>query len=309
MFREDFVGPYRASAALGALVGPYGLREVGRLLEAMKERGPSTVLIRGETGSGKELLAREVASRLGRAKRYVAVNVAGIAEGVFESQLFGHVAGAFSGAGKASKGLVVSHDGGAVFLDELGELAMGLQAKLLRLVEQGEVLPVGASAPVTVDVALIAATNAPLERMVAEGRFRQDLLARLEPWTLSLPPLWARREDVFAIAQALAPSIGIALSPDRCEVEAVERLLLEGWPTNVRGLVAALTKVRAIDPEAGLRLWALEKVLGPVRRAAPGEVDEAAALEAVEACGGNESEAARVLGISRGRLRRLTGKA
>ena len=167
----------------------------------------------------------------------------------------------------------------------------------------------GANEPVTVDVLLIAATNRELEEMVAAGTFRRDLLARLESAVLELPPLRHRVEDVYAIARALADRAGMDLSPPACEVEAVERLLLDPWPSNARGLGATLTKVRALDKEPGLHLWSVEKVLGPApsSRRQDGLTEERV-QEALAACDGNESQAARALGISRGKLRRLLGK-
>lgn len=309
VYRDALTGPLAPAEPLGEMVGPYGLREVANTLATLESHPPTNVLVVGETGTGKELAARAVAEAFGRGGRYAAVNVAGVAAGVFESQLFGHVAGAFSGAGKASKGIVATHEGGAVFLDELGELPLELQPKLLRLLENREILPVGANEPVTVDVLLIAATNRELEEMVAAGTFRRDLLARLESAVLELPPLRHRVEDVYAIARALADRAGMDLSPPACEVEAVERLLLDPWPSNARGLGATLTKVRALDKEPGLHLWSVEKVLGPApsSRRQDGLTEERV-QEALAACDGNESQAARALGISRGKLRRLLGK-
>lgn len=309
VYREALTGPLAPAEPLGEMVGPYGLRAVANTLATLAEHPPSNVLVVGETGTGKELAARTVAEAFERGTRYAAVNVAGVAAGVFESQLFGHVAGAFSGAGRASKGIIATHEGGAVFLDELGELPLELQPKLLRLLENREILPVGANEPVRVDLLLVAATNRDLEEMVAQGSFRRDLLARLEGAVLELPPLRHRVEDIYAIARAMAPSVGMDLSPDACEVEAVERLLLDPWPSNVRGLASTLTKVRALDKERGLHLWSVDKVLGPVpsSRREDGLTAERV-QEALDACDGNESQTARALGISRGKLRRLLGK-
>jgi hypothetical protein len=311
VYRERLYGPREAAAPLGEMVGPFGLRSVAAELAALERLAPRNVLIEGETGTGKELLARAVAARLGRSRPFAAVNMAALPASLFESQLFGHVAGAFSDARQPAKGIVAAHDGGTVFLDELGELPVDLQPKLLRLLETRELLPVGAERPTAVDVLFVAATNRELAALVERGAFRRDLFARLALARLSLPPLRDRREDVPAIARALAPGLGVTLADP--EIEAVERLMLDDWPENVRGLMAALSRVAALDPEPGLRLWAIDKALGGTRsagaQAASGpDVGEAEVRAALHANGGNESEAARTLGISRGKLRRLLQK-
>ncbi|MEQ9324985.1 MAG: FHA domain-containing protein, partial [Polyangiaceae bacterium] len=237
VYRGSLLGVREPAAPVGGLVGPFGLRGVKANMEALARREPRNVLLEGETGTGKELAASALAAAFGRAHAFAPVNVAGVASGVFESQLFGHEAGAFSGATQASQGVVPAHDGGVVFLDEIGELSLELQPKLLRLLENREELPVGAERPVIVDVCILAATNRHLEEMVEQGAFRRDLLARLSMARLRLPPLRHRVEDVFAIAQAVAPRVRLELPPAACEVEAVERLLLERWETNVRGLL------------------------------------------------------------------------
>jgi DNA-binding NtrC family response regulator len=255
VYRDEFEGDVAAGAPIGELVGPFGLGAIENALRALKRNPPPNILIEGETGTGKELAATALAHRLRPGRPYVPVNVAGVASGVFESQLFGHVAGAFSDARRPSKGLVATHEGGVVFLDEIGELPLELQPKLLRLLENREVLPVGAERPHKVDVLIIAATNRSLAELVEQGRFRRDLHARLSTAVIRLPALRERAADLFAIAQAVAPRCGLALdaADPHVEVEAVERLLLEPWPNNVRGLVAALTAIAAIDSEPGLR--------------------------------------------------------
>ena len=307
--RQGLLGSFEPAAPLGELVGPYGLRAVAQAVAGLGRDRPGNVLLEGESGVGKELAARVVAAALGRAEPFAAVNVAGVAAGVFESQMFGHVAGAFSGArGGGAPGIVAAHDGGTLFLDEIGELAQELQPKLLRLLENRELLPVGAERALRVDVLCIAATNRNLEAMVEGGTFRHDLLARLAMARLELPPLRARREDLFAVATALAQRARSELSPERSEVEAVERLLLEPWPGNVRQLDATLGAIRRLDGEPGLRLWALDETLGRTGAPQPGltaEVVEAA----IEAADGNVTAAAAELGVSRGKLLRLRRRA
>ena len=297
--REPFDGELEPAPPIGELVGPFGLRAVARALSGLSQSASDNVLVEGETGVGKELVARAVARALGRETPFAAVNVAGVASGVFESQMFGHVAGAFSGAGNASPGIARAHHGGTLFLDEIGELDRELQAKLLRLLENREVLPVGADRPVQVDVLVVAATNRDLEEMVEEGSFRRDLFTRLAKARIALPPLRDRPEDLFSIAQVLAP-----LAREDVEVEALERLMLEPWPGNVRELAAVLSATRRVDPAPGLRLWALESVLGKARTQKVAltqqTIDAAIAAE-----GGNVTAAAARLGVSRGKLLRL----
>ena len=304
VFREELLGELEVSEPIGGLVGPYGLRSVTEALRGLSRDPPKTVLVEGETGVGKELVARAVAAALGRSQPFAAINVAALAPSVFESHVFGHVAGAFSGARADEAGIVRALDGGTLFLDEIGELALELQAKLLRTIENGEVLPVGARRPVRVDVSFVAATNRALGEMVERGAFRRDLLARLAMVSIRIPPLRERREDVFAIAGALARRSGAPLDADHVEVEAVERLVLEPWASNVRGLDAALAAVRRIDAQPGLRLWALEEVLG-ARRADGGALTARAVQTAIEAAAGNVTAAAAKLGVSRGKLLRM----
>lgn len=308
VYRSSFSGAVEPDEPLGDMVGPYGLRRVARALTAFGEIRPSNVLIHGETGTGKELLARAVAQRLDRDDPYVAVNVAGVAAGVFESQLFGHVAGAFSDARQASKGVVQHHDGGAIFLDEIGELPLGLQPKLLRLLENREVLPVGADRPSTVDVLVIAATNRNLEQMAEEATFRRDLYARLAEAHIALPPLRERIEDMYAIASHILVDQSGPIDPESIEVEAIERMMLHSWPNNMRGLIALFRQIRAVDPQPGIRKWAVDDVLGNLDTPASGQLSRALVDEALAACGGNETQAARRLGVTRGKLRRFLNR-
>lgn len=304
VFREQLTGSFEPAPPIGGLIGPFGLRSVSEPLAGLASSPPSNVLVEGETGVGKELVARATATALGRAAPFAAINVAGIARGVFDSHLFGHVAGAFSDARTASPGIVVAHDGGTIFLDEIGELDLDLQAKLLRLLENREVLPVGAQRPIHVNVLVVAATNQNLEAMIERGAFRRDLFARLAMARIRIPALRERREDIFHVASELARRAGFALSVEDVEVEALERLLLEPWPGNVRELDAALGSARRLDSKPGLRLWALEEMLGDLRRHKPPLTQESVDA-AVEAAGGNVTAAASKLGVSRGKLLRL----
>jgi len=304
VYRPALIGSFDPSPPLGALVGPFGLRAVTSEIAGFARGQGRIVLVEGETGVGKELVAHVIASALGRDKPFAAVNVASRARGVFESQLFGHVAGAFSDARSATPGLVVAHDRGTLFLDEIGELDLDLQAKLLRLIENREVLPVGASRSIRVDILLIAATHRNLEEMVARGTFRRDLFARLAMARITVPPLRERSEDILSVARAVATRLGDELPVDSIEVEAMERLLLERWPNNVRELEAALAASRRVDPLPGLRRWALDKVLGEAASSRPVLTGEALDV-ALRAAQGNVSAAASSLGVSRGKVLRL----
>ena len=222
-------------------------------------RRATSVLILGETGVGKELVAEQLHQQSGRRGRLVTVNCAAIAEGVAESELFGHAAGAFTGASARSDGLFAAAHGGTLFLDEIGELAPVLQAKLLRALELGEIRPVGGSDPRRVDVRIVAATHRDLRADVQGDGFRADLLARLAGWTIEIPPLRARREDILRLADGLMTghSLWRPIAPS-----AAEALLLHDWPYNVRELRQTLhaAVVRAQRADA-LRLEHLPDAL------------------------------------------------
>jgi MoxR-like ATPase len=304
VYREHLRGPLEPAPPVGELVGPFGLRAVAHQIGALADGPVKNVLIEGETGVGKELAARAVAAAVGRPAPYAAINVAGMAKGVFEAQMFGHVAGAYSGARDAAPGIVVAHAGGTLFLDEIGELDLDLQVKLLRLLDNREVLPVGADRAVAADVVVVAATNRNLEEMVEAGTFRRDLFTRLAMARIRIPALRDRAEDVFAVAQKLLARSGARLPAGEVEIEAVERLLLEPWPGNVRELDAALAEARRADPDPGLRLWALEEVLGEHKPDAKSALTTEVVEAAIAAAGGNVSAAAAQLGVSRGKLLR-----
>ena len=204
-------------------------------------RSAVPVVIGGETGTGKELVARAVHQLSGRAGQFIAVNCGAIAETLLESLLFGHRKGAFSGATESRPGLVRAADGGTLFLDEIADLPASSQAALLRVLQEREVLAVGETNPVKVDVRIVAATHQNLEAAVAANRFRADLLARISGFTVKVPPLRWRREDLGLLLAALL----LRLAPERAAAvsftpEAGRALLRHRWPLNVRELEKCL---------------------------------------------------------------------
>lgn len=199
----------------------------------------ATVLVTGETGTGKEVFAQAIHQNSARAKRsFVAVNCSAFSKELLESELFGHRAGAFTGAVKDKKGLFEEASGGTIFLDEIGEMAFDLQAKLLRVIESGEFIKVGETRPTKVDVRIVAATNRDLKQEIAEGRFREDLYYRLSVFRIHLPPLRERPEDIEAYVRMFAGRFGMKMGRrvEHIEPEYLERLRLHGWPGNVREL-------------------------------------------------------------------------
>jgi sigma-54 dependent transcriptional regulator, acetoin dehydrogenase operon transcriptional activator AcoR len=212
------------------------------------------VLVLGETGAGKEVIAREIHRRSGRTGAFIAVNCAAISPLLAESEFFGHVPGAFTGATRAAEGLFAAAEGGTLFLDEIGELPIDLQPKLLRALANAEIRAVGASVARRVDVRIVAATLRDLDGSVAADSFRADLLNRLSGWQLKVPALRQRREDIVAIAAGiLARRQAPALSAD-----AGEALVLHDWPGNVRELervlAAALIRASNAPPKSELGL-------------------------------------------------------
>jgi DNA-binding NtrC family response regulator len=295
-------------------------------LAASAAASGSTVLITGESGTGKELVARLVHARSRRAAEpLVPFNCAACPAEMIESTLFGHRRGAFTGAHAAHAGLVREADGGTFFLDELGELPLSLQAKLLRFLQEGEVLPLGESRPVRVDVRIVAATNRDLEREAREGRFREDLYHRLNVIRLQVSPLRDRRDEIPPLARHLVRRIGerLALPAAELAAGALGPLLAHDWPGNVRELANALERALALYGPRITRESIAAALDGPSRPApAPpcfGSEDSRAAAPTLEEAmrafehtlidsalresAGNRSRAAAKLGVSLQRLR------
>jgi DNA-binding NtrC family response regulator len=288
------------------------------VVETMSRVGPSdaNVLITGEHGTGKEVVAQtlhRLSSRAGRA--LVAVNTGALPEGTFESELFGHVKGAFTDARTDRIGRFELANGGTLFLDEIANIPVRQQAKLLRVLETGEMERVGSSKTQRMNVRMLSATNADLHSECAAGRFREDLLFRLNTVEIHLPPLRERREDIPTLAAHFLArhAARYRRALQGFEPAALQTMLQYGWPGNVRELDHTIE--RAVLMARGERIEAADFGLGGPRGAAP-NLDEMS-LEAVEAilirkalarAGGNVSHAAEALGLSRGALYRRMDK-
>ena len=295
------------------------MRTLRRLVDRVAV-SEASVLIRGETGTGKEVVARAIHSRSPRAgKPFVALSCAALPEALLESELFGHVRGAFTGANERRPGLFLQATGGTLFLDEIGEMPMALQVKLLRVLQERSVRPVGGDREVPIDVRILSATHRELEEAIAEGRFREDLWFRLNVIQLDIPPLRDRGHDVLALAQRFVQEFAQrsggtvrGISP-----EAARRLLAWSWPGNVRELrncierAVALTtreeigvedlppRVREIATQPGSTAVLTAGVLEPLA-----ELERRHVLHVLDAVGGRRGEAARILGLDRKTLYR-----
>jgi two-component system response regulator HydG len=273
------------------------------------------VAVLGETGTGKEVVARVLHANSSRAKQpFVAVNVAALPAELLESELFGHGKGAFTGAAQSRRGLFEAADKGTLFLDEIGEMPPPLQAKLLRVLQDGEVRRVGETQPFAVDVRIICATHRDLGELVKSGQFREDLFYRLKVLSLTVPPLRERRDDLLPLAhQLLREELATARG---FTAEAKARLLAYSWPGNVRELQNAVKHGAALAESPEVDEQDLPSELQQDARRVEGyfaapkpltcrtlaEVEREHILFALEVSGGSQSEAARLLGIARNTL-------
>ncbi len=279
---------------------------------AMRVTGvDSPLLVLGESGSGKELIARAVHNHSPRSQApFLALNCAALTETLLESQLFGHVKGAFTGAVRAQQGLLAAAAGGSLFLDEVGELSPALQAKLLRVLQQGEYLPVGATRTQQADVRFIAATNKNLEQEVIVGHFRKDLFYRLNVICLELPSLRSRREDIDPLIKHFLCKMAKRLNqpPKQVSAEVLQVLRNYDWPGNVRELENIIERCVVLSRATTLTLDLLPSKFRLLELQPGGELLPSFSLRAaenlqvqraLEETSWNKSRAAQLLGVTR----------
>ncbi len=300
-----------------------------KLLEMVEQVAPTqaTILITGESGTGKEVIANAIHANSNRRQApFIKINCAALTETLLESELFGHEKGAFTGADRRREGKFVQADGGSIFLDEVSEMSPAMQVKLLRVLQERELTRVGGSEVMKVDVRVIAASNKDLKKEIQQGRFREDLFYRLNVVALTVPPLRERPEDIPLMAQHF---LGVfaeknAKSIKGFTAQAMQKLMHYTWPGNVRELMntveraVVLSRTDTVDADELVFPMADQgpgSVAAPEYPAAGGqqslsleEVEKRSILEALAAAGGNKSEAARRLDITRKTLRKKLEK-
>jgi DNA-binding NtrC family response regulator len=289
-------------------------RAMARVLDVVRQVSPaeSTVLITGESGTGKELIAREIHRHsLRRNAPFVVVDCGALVETLFESELFGHVKGSFTGAHETKHGRFEVADGGTIFLDEISNISLNIQAKLLRVIQEREVTRIGSSRPIKVDVRILAATNEKLEDLVRKGKFREDLFYRLSVVPIHLPPLKERREDIPLLIEHFLQKYNKRAKKNVTSVtsRAIKALQDYDWPGNIRELentverAVVLSKTDVIELEDLVYhgISAGSQSLGPVdgRFRTLEEVEKEYIRAVLRAQYGNKSKAAEILGIDR----------
>lgn len=319
--RHELARSRAAKYSLNTFIGATdAVRDLKRRARRAAERDVP-VLITGETGVGKELLAHGIHAASARAgKPMVRINVSAIPEGLLEGELFGAAPGAYTGADrKGREGKIKLADGGTLFLDEIGDMPAQLQTKLLRVLQEQEIEPLGANTVIPVDVRVISATSRDLKAMVEDGSFRADLFYRLNVLPLAAPPLRERLDDLPLLCDMLLDDMAHREggTPRAVSASAVRRLAAHAWPGNVRELRNVLEQAAAATEDEILEAEVFEALLPPAEAVAPvaaqaavsgsvrplrevlAEVERAAIRQALEETGGNRSQAAKLLGISR----------
>jgi two-component system response regulator HydG len=295
------------------------MRDVVELIERVAS-SDVTVLVTGESGTGKEVVARAIHAHGRRAERpFVAINCAAMPEALLESELFGHIRGAFTDAKATKDGLFVRADGGTILLDEIGDMPLALQPKLLRVLQERSVRPLGGNTEIPIDVRIVAATNRDLESAIEEGRFREDLFYRINVVNLRLPPLRARGGDVLTLAQHFVGQLAGRAQKNVTGIAppAAERLLAYAWPGNVRELQNCIERAVALarfehiavdDLPEKIRDYRRSHVLvaadDPSELVPMDDVERRYVLRVMEAVDYNKTAAARILGFDRKRLYR-----
>jgi len=279
----------------------------------------ANILVLGESGTGKELIAAALHNNsLRQGRQFVSLNCAALTDTLLESQLFGHLRGAFTGAIANQKGMLEEADGGTLFLDEIGDVSPAVQAKLLRVIQERDFIPVGSTRPKKVDVRFVAATNKDLQREVGEGRFREDLYYRLNVITINLPPLRDRPEDIIPLARHFLGRFAARMGKDIRSIEAEAMVLLQGygWPGNVRELENVMERAVILTPGSAITAAVIPLGVGEKLQPAEGSKGVKPRLVALEemekqhiesvlkATGYNKSRTADILGISRRTLDR-----
>ena len=297
-----------------SLIGKSAAMAAIKNLASMVAARQCTVMILGETGTGKEMVARYIHAQSDRKDApLIPVDCSALSDGLFESQMFGHVRGAFTGAVGETLGFIRAADGGTLFLDEIGELSLPLQAKLLRVIQERCVVPVGAAHAQPVDVRILAATHRDLATMVREGTFRQDLYFRLNVVVTTLPPLRERPEDVLPLAEHfLQLQADLYDEPKRrLSPEATACLQRFSWPGNVRGLANAMESAHVLAPGEEIRVADLPlRLQSPLGEGATAsdlslvEMERRLIREALRRTGNRKAPASRLLGINIQRLNR-----
>jgi DNA-binding NtrC family response regulator len=273
---------------------------------------PATVLISGESGTGKELIARAIHYSSPRSSaRFVAVNCGGIPEGLLESELFGHMKGAFTGATESRAGFFQTADGGTILLDEVSETSLAMQVKLLRVLQDGEVFMVGSTRPREVNVRVLAATNKDLQTLIAKGLFREDLFFRLNVISIVAPPLRERPEDIVQLSRYFVDKFASEydLTAPHLNGRVDEALLQYPWPGNVRELENLMQRLVVMSPGEAIKMPHLPRYMRFTVASERGldrtlaEVEREHIRNVLAQVGGNKTQAARVLGIDRKTLR------